>query len=191
MTPTTFPRAAGRRTAIPGPAFEAVLRPHRSLSRGGFLALMTVIATISFTAGGVFWSMGAWPIFGFFGLDVALIYMAFRLNFRQGRRYERLTLGGDGLILRRVSVNGRVQGVRLPPNWLRVELDDPPGPEGGLTLATHGQRVTLGAFLTAEELLALSRALRHALDDWRHTAPPSPAEPMGGDGALPPLPPAL
>eukprot|EP01031_Cornospumella_fuschlensis_P049526 gene49526-60638_t len=62
--------------------FAATLAPHRSLSQRGFLLVMLVIGGISFASGAVFLAMGAWPVFGFFGLDVVLIYWAFRANFR-------------------------------------------------------------------------------------------------------------
>ena len=50
--------------------FSALLTPHRSLNRTGFLVLMVALCAISFVAGMVFLLMGAWPVFGFFGLDV-------------------------------------------------------------------------------------------------------------------------
>ena len=53
--------------------FEARLKPHRSLSRAGFIAVMAVLGGASLTVGSAFLMMGAWPIFGFFGLDVLLV----------------------------------------------------------------------------------------------------------------------
>ena len=35
---------------------------------------------------------GAWPVMGFFGLDVLLVYVAFKLNYRSGRLYETVEL---------------------------------------------------------------------------------------------------
>jgi uncharacterized membrane protein len=74
--------------------WETVLRPHRSLPPSGFLALMLVLAGVSFVSGIVFIRMGAWPICGFFGVDVMLVYFAFRLNYRSGRMCEVLRLAG-------------------------------------------------------------------------------------------------
>jgi uncharacterized membrane protein len=73
-------------------AFRALLTPHRSLGPAGFLILMAALGTASFITGIVFLLMGAWPVFGFFGLDVLLIYIAFRLNYRSGRLYETVEL---------------------------------------------------------------------------------------------------
>ena len=49
--------------------FSALLTPHRSLGPTGFLILMACLGGLSFVSGIIFVSLGAWPVFGFFGLD--------------------------------------------------------------------------------------------------------------------------
>ena len=68
--------------------FSAVITPHRSLGSRGFLILMLAIGAVSFVSGMVFLLLGAWPVFGFLGLDVLLVYVAFRANYRAARAYE-------------------------------------------------------------------------------------------------------
>lgn len=153
--------------------FDAILRPHRSLSAFGFLILMLVICTVSFIAGIVFLVQGAWPVMGFFGLEVALVYGAFKLNYRAGRLIETVQLGCDELLVRRIDAKGRVFSWTFPPNWLRVRMDDPPEHESQLVLSTHGRSVVIGAFLTPEERLEVAKALRGALSRWKE--PESPA----------------
>jgi len=147
--------------------FDAVLRPHRSLSKAGFLILMGVITVISFIAGIVFLLQGAWPVFGFFGLEVALIYVAFRMNYRSGRAFETVQLGPRELLVRRIDPRGRVASWTFQPNWLRVSIDNPPEYESQLVLTSHGRSLTIGAFLTPEERLEVGQALRAALARWR------------------------
>ena len=53
--------------------FSALLTPHRSLNRTGFVVLMVFLSVVSFAAGLAFLLMGAWPVLGFFGLDVLAI----------------------------------------------------------------------------------------------------------------------
>src|SRR3982074_1881857 len=87
--------------------FSALLMPHRSLNRAGFLVLMGFLSAVSFAAGLAFLLMGAWPVLGFFGLDVLAIYWAFRINFRDARATEVIlaTLSvvrvGRGILTRR------------------------------------------------------------------------------------------
>lgn len=161
-----------RSGAAPEPAaspllFDAVLQPHRSLSRLGFVILMLVLCLISFTAGIMFLLQGAWPVFGFFGLDVLAVYVAFKLNYRSGRQFETVQLGGDGLRVRRVQPSGRSHEWTFAPNWLQVRMDNPPRHASQLELSSHGQSVVIGAFLTPNERLEVAVALREALARWR------------------------
>jgi uncharacterized membrane protein len=72
--------------------FSATLTPHRSLGRIGFLILMALFGLVSFITGMLFLVLGAWPVFGFCGLDVLLLYWAFRLNYRHAEAYEQVTV---------------------------------------------------------------------------------------------------
>src|SRR6266576_6219459 len=82
--------------------FSALLTPHRSLNRTGFLVLMAFLCAISFAAGLAFLLMGAWPVFGFFGLDALAIYWAFKINFRRARACEEILVTPSELRVRRV-----------------------------------------------------------------------------------------
>jgi uncharacterized membrane protein len=152
--------------------FDAILTPHRSLSKRGFALLMAGVCLVSFTAGLGFFLIGAWPVVGFMGLDVLLIYGAFKLNFRAARLYETVTLTRDDLTVRRVSPRGDSQIWRFQPAWLRVRMDDPPLHDSQLTLRSHGRRLAIGTFLTPEERLDLAKTLRAALAE--ATAPEQP-----------------
>ena len=83
--------------------FSAVMTPHRSLGRKGFMIVMLAVAGVSFVAGLVFLIAGAWPVTGFFGLDVALVYWAFRANYRAASAYEQIVITPTELVFRKVS----------------------------------------------------------------------------------------
>src|ERR1700674_3830519 len=110
--------------------FSALLRPHRSLNRTGFLVLMGFLSVVSFAAGVAFLMMGAWPVFGFFGLDILVIYWAFRINFRRARASEEILVTPSELRVRRVSHRGHVVDFVLSPLW--VQLDPQTHAEFGL-----------------------------------------------------------
>lgn len=143
--------------------FDAKLTPHRSLSPRGFVVLMAVTCAISFVAGMMFFLAGAWPVVGFLGLDVLLIYVAFRVNYRHGRKFETLELTQRDLVLRRVDHWGKASHWRFQPAWLQVLIDEPPAHDSQLILRSHGRSVAVGAFLTSDERLDLAKALRRAL----------------------------
>jgi len=153
--------------------FDAVLHPHRSLSSFGFRLLMACSALGLLAVGLLFWRLGAWPVFGFCGLELVLLYGAFRLSYRSALACERLRLSDDGLEISRVRPNGAVARVwRLQPNWLKIDIDNPPEHGSQLTLSSHGRRMVVGSFLTPDERLELAEALRQALNRWR--AAPNP-----------------
>jgi uncharacterized membrane protein len=144
--------------------FSARLTPHRSLNRTGFIALMSFIGVVSFVAGTAFWMMGAWPVFGFFGLDVLVIYWAFRVNFRSAQATEDIMLTPTELRVRRVSHRGHVMEWTLNPLW--VQLEQTGDPEFGierLYLVSRGRRLSIGHFLGPDEKASFSKALLAAL----------------------------
>jgi len=147
--------------------FRAVLHPHRSLGPTGFVVLMSAIGGVSFVAGMVFLLMGAWPVFGFFGLDVALIYLAFKINYRAGRAYELVEVTPETLTLTRVSPAGKRESVDFNTYWVRVRLAEDQSGRTDLRLASHGRELSFGRFLTDDERRSFSDALSGALHEAR------------------------
>lgn len=144
--------------------FSARLRPHRSLNRTGFVVLMIFVSTVAFTAGVAFLLMGAWPVFGFFGLDVLVIYWAFRINFGRARAIEEISVTPLELRVRRVSHRGHVMEWVFNPLW--VQLDQKTHVEFGierLYLVSRGRRVAIAGFLGADEKASFAKALTSAL----------------------------
>jgi uncharacterized membrane protein len=144
--------------------FSALLTPHRSLNRTGFLVLMGFLSVVSFVAGVAFWLMGAWPVFGFFGLDVLLVYWAFKVNFRRAKATEEISVTSSELRVRRVSHRGHVVEWVLNPLW--VQLDQKIHAEFGieeLHLVSRGRRVSVASFLGPDEKASFAKALLAAL----------------------------
>src|ERR1043166_1569335 len=148
--------------------FSAVLTPHRSLGRTGFIVLMGLIGGISFTAGLGFFIAGAWRVMGFFGLDVLLIYIAFKVSYRSAAAYEQVTMTPSTLTVRKVSHRGKVAEWTLNPVWVRLqrEANDEFGIER-LFLVSHGRRLPVATFLGPIEKATLLRALSAALGEAR------------------------
>jgi uncharacterized membrane protein len=145
--------------------FAALLTPHRSLNRTGFVIVMLFLSIVSFATGIAFLLMGAWPVFGFLGLDVLGIYIAFRINFRRAQACEQISVTPSALRLRRVSHRGHVVEWVFNPLWVSLdqERDDEYGVER-LYLASRGRRVAIGGFLSPEEKASFSKALLAALN---------------------------
>lgn len=146
------------------PLFAAILRPHRSLSPKGFQLLMVAIGICTFSIGLAFWLMGAWPVVGFCGLDILLIQLAFRLNYRAARATEEISLTRDRLSVRKVSWQGDAVETGFNPYWARLEVDrDPYMGVTGVRIASHGARLDIARFLGPRERESFADALSAAL----------------------------
>jgi uncharacterized membrane protein len=148
--------------------FAAVIAPHRSLSSTGFLIFMLCIGGVSFVSGVVFLLLGAWPVFGFLGLDVLLVYWAFRANFRAARAYEEVKVTATELKVRKVNQRGGVREWTLNPVW--VKLDGTVHEEFGierLFLVSRGRRLSIAVFLNPDEKKSFATALSAALGEAR------------------------
>jgi uncharacterized membrane protein len=148
-------------------AFEATLYPNQPVGRRGFTALMLGLSSVSVLMGAGFAVAGAWPVAGFLGLDLLLLYIAFRVARTRARRREHIRLDDSGLVVRHVAADGATREWRFEPYWVRVLMDDPPRRDSWLTLASHSLSLRVGMFLTPKERLDLARALRSALRQYR------------------------
>lgn len=146
--------------------FSALIVPHRALSRTGFIIVMSIIGVMSLGSGLMFLSLGAWPVFGFFGLDALAIYWAFRLNFRRAAAFEEITVTQSELRVRRTTHKGEVSEWVLNPLWVRIDQDrdDEYGIER-LYLVSRGRRLSIANYLGPDEKGSFAKALSEALHD--------------------------
>ena len=152
--------------AIEAMLFDARLQPHRSLGPNGFRALMLGCCLVSTLYSLPFYLMGAWPVVGFLGLDVLLVYWAFRANYRTAAAFEEVTVTASELRVRRVSHRGQVAEWTLNPLW--TQLDRESHEEFGLLrlfLVSRGRRLAVAGFLSPKEKESFATALTKALSE--------------------------
>lgn len=147
--------------------FDAILHPNCSLGATGFALVMAAMTAASLVMGLFFLAHGAWPVFGYYGLDVLALWLALRASRRRARRAEMVRLTPARLTVCRLAPDGSAQSWHLQPAWLRVEMDDPPRPGSQVRLVSHGRGLIVGAFLSPAEKLDFARALRAALKAMR------------------------
>jgi uncharacterized membrane protein len=104
--------------------FARRTQPHRSLNRAGFIRLLMIFSAMSFCVTLPFVFMGAWPVAGFMGVDVAIFYFAFRSNFRAARAYEDVIVTPLALHIEKVSQRGQCRRWRFNPQWVRLERQE-------------------------------------------------------------------
>ena len=146
-------------------SFVAVLRPNRSLTPRSFKILMALVMLVSFVAGIVFMRMGAWPVFGFFGLDVLLLYWAFKVNFADSETFEQVEVTDKELVIQQFHTKHASREFRFIKHWVRLELIEDKTRElvGSLTIHSHGERLEIASFLGPDERKEFYSALNNAL----------------------------
>jgi uncharacterized membrane protein len=147
---------------------DAELRPNRSLSTHGFKIVMLSMAAMSFFAGIGFLSLGAWPVVGFFGLDVLLVYLAFKVNFKSGERErETVRVTAREIAISRTCYRGQTGWWRVSPSFARVEIEQLNEYEAAVRLRAGGTSVPLATCLSPPERLIFADALKAAIENAR------------------------
>lgn len=158
------PDSEGIGEAAERPVFDATITPHRSLGQDGFRIVMTLVCLISVAASIPFIVLGAWPVAGFFGLDIVALFIAFKVNFNAARAFERIVVTPLEVLLRKVSHHGREKVWRSNPAWTKLERED--DEDYGLlelTLVSRGQRIVIASALSPAEREGFAQALGTAL----------------------------
>ena len=131
--------------------FEAILFPNRSLPPAGFALVMGVVIAVNVTLGVFFTSIGAWPVLGFCGLDIFLVWLAFKLSYRQGRHHERIHITADCIRVSRVLPSGHESRWSLQPFWTQVSVDHAGEHHVRVRLTSKGRSLFVGTFLSPRE----------------------------------------
>jgi uncharacterized membrane protein len=158
--------------ATPDPAHQHIyavrLHPYRSLSQRNFRLLLCIFSAISFATTIPFVIMGAWPVAGFMGIDVAIFYFAFRANFRAARAYEDVDVTPIALSLAKVSPEGARAEWQFHPSWvyLHKETHEEYGVQK-VALVSRGRSVEVGNFLGPDDKALFAQDLSRALAEAR------------------------
>jgi uncharacterized membrane protein len=156
--------AAAFVAAVDRPVFDATITPHRSLGQSGFRLVMSLVCLTSIVASVPFVLLGAWPVAGFFGLDILALFIAFKANFNAGRAFERIVVTPLEVVLRQVSHRGKEAIWRSNPVWTKLEREHVE--DYGLmrlALVSRGRSVAVAAALSPQEREGFAQALGVAL----------------------------
>jgi uncharacterized membrane protein len=138
------------------------------LSQNGFKVLVLIFGTIGLCSGILFLSIGAWPVFGFMGLDIVLLIWAFRASYRSAKAFEEISISNEEIVLKRVSPKGVAQEWRFNPFWSRLEIErDYEDRVIGLAIRTKGVSHKIAAFLGPQEKADFAKILGAALSEAR------------------------
>jgi uncharacterized membrane protein len=146
------------------PLFAATLTPYRSLSQQGLRNVVLLTSCLAAIPGLVFFSMGAWPIVGFLGLDVLAVYWALTRSMKDGKRREEVTLWPDELEIRRFSPQGKDSRETFNPFFVRLIVDrDDEDRTTALHLKSREKFIEIGSFLNPDDKASFAKVFGDAL----------------------------
>ena len=135
-------------------------RRNNSLSSSGRRLVFWFILVVSVgIAAGFSLIYGAWPMLPYAGLEMAVLYVAFRYMDRHAADYERITIRGNSIAVE-VQEGAKVTRLEVNRHWTRVVCDDG---GGRLVLRSHGREIEVGRHLCEERRLEMGRELAREL----------------------------
>lgn len=140
-------------------AFTLTAKRYNSLSTSGRYLVFGFIFIVSFGISLAFAVFGAWPVLPFAGLEMLVLFLAFRYIERRSDDYERLSISGDKLLVEYLE-HGRLNRFELNRYWAQVVWD---AAASRLALRSHGREVEFGHYLTQQERVKLARQLKERI----------------------------
>lgn len=146
------------------PVFSARISENRSLDHRAFRLVMTLVCLAGIMSSLPFVMLGAWPVAGFFGLDVLALFIAFKVNFARARGFEEVSVSMLAVMLRKVTHRGQEAEWRFNPLWTRLEsIHDEDFGLMRLALVSRGVTVPVAAALSPPERESFAAAFTLAL----------------------------
>ena len=106
------------------------------MSLRGFQIFIAVLASLMSLISLGFYLLGAWPVIGFLGLEILVVWYAFKWNYRTGQLVETVTISPQQVDVTRTDWRGRTTTVRLNGAWIKAELDMQEKSENGYICAS-------------------------------------------------------
>ena len=143
--------------------FQAELKPNQSNTRFGLQFLSIILCSTLVPAGYFIISIGAWPVFCFFGLELLLLIGLLNVNHRRSYMMERISLTAVELRVERIDILGRMHRWSFQRYWLRVNLFENNHGDSKLELRSHGRGLVIGSFLSQSARRDIALELNNAL----------------------------
>ena len=114
-------------------------------------------------------------VIGFLGLELFVVWGAFKLNYRAARHRETIHTTTEELMVESQTPAGKRAKKSFPIGWLRVSLSPSESPvmssrdQQKIILSSHGEHTEIGKYLHPAEKAGLSRELGSMIDRARAT----------------------
>ncbi len=140
---------------------DLILYPNCSLTIKSLIFLSLLFTTLSFFISLYFITNGAWPVGVFLFIDLLIILLAFKINFRRAQMYERIIIA-EKILIKKNNFRGRERVIKIEPSWLRLKVYCNNN-SGHLEIISKGKSQIIGNYLNITELKKLAKEIKKAL----------------------------
>lgn len=147
---------------------DAVLEPPRSLSPAGLSRVMLALGAFAFVFSMGFLLVGAYPVVGFMGAEVILLWYLLRRFVRRAGPRTHIRITAENIEVCHISSRGReVSREQLPSYFARVVHDVSVKGAHALRIVSGRRSFAIGEHLSDDERSTLAARIRCALQDAR------------------------
>ena len=143
------------------------LWPYRSLGSRGYLYLMMGFIGLICILSLLFYSLGAWPVIGFLGIEIGLVWLVFRINYNAGRNFEQISITPEATAVEKVGWRGNKQRFNITSPWIKASCIKRDGRPDKLILKYHSEQLEIGSFLPPKEKPSLANTLNESFERMR------------------------
>ena len=143
------------------------LWPYRSLGSSGFLFLMGGFIGLTFILSLLFYTLGAWPVIGFLGIEIGLVWLVFRMNYNAGGNFEQISITPNETLVEKVNWRGEKCQFNISSPWVTARCIATNGKSDKLVLNFHSEQLEIGSFLPPREKHSLADALNDSFNRMR------------------------
>jgi uncharacterized membrane protein len=127
------------------------LEPSKSLRPKGANLVLIILGGFGLVISVGFMMFGAWPVFGFMALDVLLIYIAFRAQYRRSDLGQEITISNDEIEIKYFKAGTCINTILFNRYWAKLEHLNSFDRQSKLMFSSHGKFSEIGEFLSLKE----------------------------------------
>ncbi len=143
---------------------DAEIAPHRSLSRRGFITLISVLTGCNTLTAVIFLAVGAAPIPIFLGMDLLAVVVAFLASNQAARQRERIQVTVAEVRVLLQTARGELHTLWVSPTaFTRVALSGDAEHDGDLHLRLSDRAIPVARALSRPERVEFAQALDAAI----------------------------
>lgn len=148
--------------------FCLVARRNHSLSWAGRQLVLASLFVVSLAISLAFATLGAWLVLPFSGLELGVVYWAFRCMERRATDYESITIVGDRLVIERQD-QGHTSRFECNKHWAQVRWSpNGSGQRASLVIRSQGKEMEFGQHLPDYKVREIAAQIRQQISLYRN-----------------------